>query len=54
MFKSVSVITVLLTVAAIIFVVLTAKTEEKENLKFFGSDYKTYIKKTKMFIPLII
>lgn len=54
MFKNISIITILLTILVLIFVVLTAKIEEKENVKFFGSDYATYIKKTKMFIPFII
>ena len=33
------------------FLVATAKTEEKENIAFFGSSYEAYIKKSKMFIP---
>ncbi|MGD8306876.1 MAG: isoprenylcysteine carboxylmethyltransferase family protein [Ignavibacteria bacterium] len=53
MLKNVSVITVSLAAAAIIFVVLTAKIEEKENINFFGKDYERYMKKTKMFIPFI-
>jgi protein-S-isoprenylcysteine O-methyltransferase Ste14 len=36
-----------------IFVVATAKTEESENLKKFGTDYAAYTKTTKMFIPLL-
>jgi len=54
MFKNISIISVSLTAAAIIFIVLTAKIEEKENINFFGSDYKSYMKRTKMFVPLII
>ena len=53
MLKRISAITVLLSVAVLIFVVLTAKREEKENIQFFGPDYEDYIKKTKMFVPLI-
>ena len=53
MFKNITVITISLAAAAIIFVVLTGKMEEKENIIFFGADYEEYIKKTKMFIPYI-
>lgn len=38
----------------LIFLIFTAKIEEKENMKFFGIDYEEYIKKTKMFIPFVI
>jgi len=54
MFKYISTITVLLAVIILIFIVLTAKMEEKENIKFFGSEYDDYMRKTKMFIPFII
>jgi protein-S-isoprenylcysteine O-methyltransferase Ste14 len=54
MFKNISVITVSLTVATLIFIIFTAKIEEKENIKFFGPDYIDYMRKTKMFIPFII
>ena len=53
MLKRVSVITASLSIAVLIFVILTAKKEEKENIQFFGPDYEAYIKKTKMFVPLI-
>ena len=41
--------------AAIItfFLTVTAKIEEAENISFFGDAYKSYIKKTKMFIPFV-
>ena len=35
------------------FLVTTAKMEERENILFFGSRYKEYIKGTKMFIPYL-
>ena len=54
MFKYISVITVSLTIVALVFIFLTAKIEEKENIKFFGTDYEGYIKESKMFIPFII
>jgi len=53
MFKYISIITIFLAVLISVFVFFTAIVEEKENLEFFGSGYKDYMKKTKMFIPYI-
>lgn len=53
MFKYINIMVVLLAVLISIFVFLTAKVEEKENIKFFGSNYEDYMKKTKMYIPYI-
>jgi len=52
--KNISIYTILLTVIAILSLVFTAKTEEKENIKFFGHSYLEYIKETKMFVPFIL
>ena len=54
MFKQIYIITISLAILVLIFGILTARIEEKENIKFFGSDYEYYMKKTKMFIPFII
>ena len=54
MFKYISFFTAPLTVLILFFLIFTAKIEEKENIKFFGFDYKEYMKKTKMFIPFVI
>jgi protein-S-isoprenylcysteine O-methyltransferase Ste14 len=35
------------------FLTVTAKIEEEENIHFFGDVYKSYMNKTKMFIPFI-
>jgi protein-S-isoprenylcysteine O-methyltransferase Ste14 len=35
------------------FLVATAKIEENENIRFFGSVYQEYMKHTKMFIPFL-
>ena len=43
----------LLTVVIAIALYATARVEEKENQKQFGSEYTDYLKHTKMFIPLI-
>ncbi|MCK4465123.1 MAG: isoprenylcysteine carboxylmethyltransferase family protein [Bacteroidales bacterium] len=37
----------------IVFLVFTAKVEEKEMIKKFGNEYLDYMKKTKMFFPYI-
>jgi protein-S-isoprenylcysteine O-methyltransferase Ste14 len=52
-FKSISWAGLMLSLAATLFLILTAKVEEKENMRYFGSKYKAYIKKTKMFIPFV-
>ena len=43
----------LLAAAATIFLALTARIEEAENLSFFGPPYREYMLGTKMFIPYI-
>ena len=53
MLKHISIVTVILFIAVLLFLILTAKSEEKENIKFFGSAYGDYMKKTKMFIPFL-
>ena len=53
MLKNISVTTVSIAFAAVLFVVLTARVEEKENIKYFGQDYKNYMKRSKMFIPFV-
>ena len=39
---------------ATLFLYITGKIEEIENLKFFGESYREYIRQSKMFIPFII
>ncbi len=51
--KDVGSLQVLLVVVIFVSMVFTAKIEEREMLKKFGSEYEEYIKKTKMFIPFI-
>lgn len=43
-----------LTLGATLFLVLTAKADEAECIRFFGSRYQDYMKGTKMFIPYMI
>ncbi len=35
------------------FLLATAKVEEVENVRYFGSSYRTYMQQTKMFIPFV-
>ncbi len=44
---------IIISIFSTIFLFITAKIEEKENIKFFGHKYKVYIKRSKMFIPYI-
>lgn len=53
MFKHLSLFTILLEVLVLLFLTLTAKFEEKENIEFFGNEYNEYIQETKMFVPFI-
>jgi len=53
MFKNISIFTILLEVLILLFLFLTAKFEENENIEFFGEAYREYMKGTKMFIPFI-
>jgi protein-S-isoprenylcysteine O-methyltransferase Ste14 len=53
-FKSPSWVDGLLALAATGFLIATAKTEETENIGFFGNEYRGYIGKTKMFIPFVL
>jgi len=44
---------IIISVLSSIFLYITAKTEEKEDIKFFGEEYIKYIKKSKMFVPYV-
>ena len=43
-----------LALAVSVFLIDTAKAEERENITRFGDEYSRYRKNTKMFIPLVI
>lgn len=51
--KNVTLLTAILSLAVLVFLYLTAKTEEIENIIFFGDRYRVYMKKTKMFVPFL-
>ena len=52
-FKNPSWIGAALAVMASLFLTLTARTEEAENIRFFGTAYQDYMKRTKMFVPFL-
>ena len=53
-FKDMSSATGMLVLVATVFLVVTAKVEEVENIRFFGSAYLSYMEHTKMFIPFLL
>ncbi|TSA31770.1 MAG: isoprenylcysteine carboxylmethyltransferase family protein [Porphyromonadaceae bacterium] len=50
-FKNPSVIILIYAEAATIFLYLTVRVEERENLTYFGEEYRQYMKRTKRFVP---
>jgi protein-S-isoprenylcysteine O-methyltransferase Ste14 len=52
-FKSPSWLGGLLALAATLFLILTARAEEAENLRYFGLAYAEYRGRTKMFLPYL-
>lgn len=53
-FKQPSLLGFSLAAVTTFFLTVTAKIEEAENISFFGDTYKSYMKKTKMFIPFVL
>ena len=53
-FKQITWMMLLLAIGASVFLFITAKTEETENLEYFGEPYREYMKNTKMFIPYVL
>ena len=43
----------LLAVAATVFLALTARAEEVENIQYFGQIYRDYMRRTRRFIPFV-
>jgi protein-S-isoprenylcysteine O-methyltransferase Ste14 len=52
-FKNPTWIGISLALAASLFLVITAKIEEAENVRFFGPAYQAYVRQTRMFIPFL-
>lgn len=42
-----------LAVIATFFLTMTAKIEEAENIRYFGDEYRMYMKRTTMFVPFL-
>ncbi len=53
-FKDISPLSSMLVLAATLFLVVAAKIEEVENIRFFGPPYLSYMENTKMFIPFLV
>jgi len=51
--KHCSLLSGLLAVFTTLLAVVTAKKEESENVDYFGDEYRDYMRRTKMFIPLV-
>lgn len=52
-FKDPSLVGGILALVASVSLIATARVEEAENLRKFGTDYSTYMKSTRMFIPFL-
>ncbi|HEU0296319.1 MAG TPA: isoprenylcysteine carboxylmethyltransferase family protein [Anaerolineales bacterium] len=52
-FKSPSWLDAVLVVLCTFFLTATARTEERENMAYFGSEYVDYMKHTRRFIPFL-
>jgi protein-S-isoprenylcysteine O-methyltransferase Ste14 len=52
-FKSPSLTGIILAVAASLFLLLTARADEAECIRFFGQSYLDYMQKTKRFVPFL-
>jgi protein-S-isoprenylcysteine O-methyltransferase Ste14 len=53
-FKDPSWVGFLLAAAATSLLVMTAKADEKECVRFFGREYEEYMTRTKMFVPFLL
>ncbi len=51
--KDISIASIVLVILSTVFLFLTGKMEEKENIARFGRSYADYIKETRMFIPFV-
>ena len=52
-FKNMNFVLFMFSFHATIFFFFTIRKEEKENIAYFGDNYKSYIKRSKMIIPFI-
>lgn len=52
--KSVTISTLILTGVATVALFATAKAEEAENLVSFGTEYRDYMRRTRLFVPFLL
>jgi len=52
-FVLLSFLLIIISVLSTIFLIITAKIEEMENIRFFGEKYLDYRNKTSMFVPFL-
>lgn len=52
-FKLPSILGIGLALLITLFLFLTARSEEAENIRFFGEAYREYMQRTKMFVPFV-
>ena len=52
-FKRATFVELLLGIITTVLLVMTAKREEIEDIKYFGDQYKEYMKRTKRFVPFV-
>jgi protein-S-isoprenylcysteine O-methyltransferase Ste14 len=52
-FKHTTWLSFCLTLITVFFLTMTARMEEAENIRYFGSAYQDYMKKTRMFVPFL-
>lgn len=53
-FKHITLLNIVLILAVSSLLIAVAKVEERENVKFFGAAYESYMQRTKIFIPWIL
>jgi protein-S-isoprenylcysteine O-methyltransferase Ste14 len=53
-FKDPAYLKLFVALAATLFLIATAKADERECIQTFGADYQEYMKHTKMFVPYIL
>ncbi|CAG37748.1 methyltransferase family protein [Desulfotalea psychrophila] len=53
-FKQLTLLSILLALATSMALFATAQIEEKENISYFGEQYKSYMTRTKMFVPFLM
>ncbi len=52
--KQITLFLIIVALLSTIFLVITAKFDEKECTEYFGEEYKNYMLRTKLFVPFIL